>query len=229
MKFRNLSVKLFVLTFFINQPSFSSDDCVGDNLLPMYGYDSFHKENSCDKEFIKSTLETLGLNRVKASREVSKKAWDLLLKEKNPSMAIKRFNQAWLLDRNSFEVFWGFAVWESERNNTQKAEEFFEKSYRKNPKTPELLVDYARTLIEIGFAKDDEIRIKKARKFLDTAKALNPNLTNVYVQSASFYINSGLKLFRKAWEDVEAGRKIKPDSIPENLILDLEKVYPRKK
>ena len=226
-----LKISIFFLALFFSQVSFSdsTQDCLGDNSLPMYGYDSFYKENSCDKKFIKSTLEVIGMNRVKAAKEISKKAWDLLLIEKDPSQAINRFNQAWLLDRNSFEVFWGFAVWEAERNNLQKAEEFFDKAVRENSKTPELLVDYSKVLIEIGFAKDDDKRIQKARKFLNTAKSLNSKLPSVYVQSASFYINSGLKLFRKAWEEIEVAKTISSDSIPAKLISDLERIYPRKK
>lgn len=223
---------IFLLPILLLSPlSHSTPDleCIGDSSLPMYGYNQFHRENSCDKQFIKSALEVTGNNRLKAAQEVSKRAWEILLKDGDQGLAIKRFNQAWLLDRNSVEVFWGFAVWESLRTNTEKAEEFFEKAYSRNSKNSELLVDYAKFLIEIGFKKDDEIRIKKARKYLDNAKVLNPNLPSVYVQSASFYMNSGLKLFRKAWDEVEAGQKIDSKSFPANLISDLERVYPRKK
>ena len=83
-------------------------DCPqGINLLPMYGRvqkcdeqlqddDQFIIE--CDKHFA---------NRAQATRFHIDKGWSYFY-QNDLDMAMKRFNQAWLLDSTDADVYWGF-------------------------------------------------------------------------------------------------------------------------
>lgn len=106
--------------------------CTGDQSLPMLGYKEDHVADACDKKFIETVLEQSDNNRTVAARTMLEYGWKAL--DKNPANAVKRFNQAWLLDRKNYEAYWGFGAWEMKRGNTAKAKEFLSKAVSMAPK-----------------------------------------------------------------------------------------------
>jgi tetratricopeptide (TPR) repeat protein len=83
-------------------------DCPKDiNTLPMYGHVKKCKEQldsdkdfltQCDKEF---------KNRKEAAQFHVDKGWEYFYKNQFET-AMKRFNQAWLLDSLNADIFWGY-------------------------------------------------------------------------------------------------------------------------
>jgi len=106
--------------------------CTGDQSLPMLGYKENHVADACDKKFIETVLLQSDNDRTLAAKTMREYGWKAL--EKNSASAVKRFNQAWLLDRKNFETIWGFGVWELKRGNTAKAKEFLGKAIAMAPK-----------------------------------------------------------------------------------------------
>lgn len=107
----------------------TSDDIVFDptrlasNLLPMYGGETAVKTPwmlQADKKFIDSVVKEAG-SREAASISIagSARAW---LEQGDLDTAMKRFNQAWLLDPNNPESYRGFAEILKRQNKTEEAE-----------------------------------------------------------------------------------------------------------
>lgn len=79
--------------------------------LPMYGQPAVPRPEvlrQADKDFITNAVAGFG-----GSREAASKAWDAqgnrYLQEGNLDYAMRRYNQAWLLDPSSYRPYWGFA------------------------------------------------------------------------------------------------------------------------
>lgn len=82
-----------------------------DNALPMYGGTTVVKtpfQMESDEKFIQKGVENSG-TRERACLEVLKIGW-AVLQQGDALNAMKRFNQAWLLDPSNPDVFKGFAA-----------------------------------------------------------------------------------------------------------------------
>lgn len=79
----------------------------GSNLLPMYGgIDKTVQQKQNDQEFIDTVVKQYGSKEAAAKAHIDF-GWDYFSKGDNDT-AMKRFNQAWLLDPNNGAVYWGF-------------------------------------------------------------------------------------------------------------------------
>ncbi|RYZ74594.1 MAG: hypothetical protein EOP05_09145 [Proteobacteria bacterium] len=105
-----------------------ASQCYGDNSKPMYGYDENHALNSCDQAFIDDVSRQTGGHPEAGANSVRAIGYSAL--ENDPSTAIKRFNQAWLLDRNDPETFRAFSAWETKMGNIEKADQFRDRARR---------------------------------------------------------------------------------------------------
>jgi Tfp pilus assembly protein PilF len=117
------------------------------NELPMYG--GLPKTPAmivADEEFIKAN-EKLGHTRVQGSDIAVVLGWRYY--DKNDyATAIKRFNQAWLLDPDNGDAFEGFAAVVNARDKDSKnAEEFFKQALAKSRHRPVVMSDYGLFLL----------------------------------------------------------------------------------
>ena len=62
--------------------------------------------------------------------------------------AIKRFNQAWLIDSTRYESYWGFAAAEGRLNNLETSKHYYEKALSHGGDTKILNPEYAIVLRE---------------------------------------------------------------------------------
>lgn len=101
--------------------------CAGDNTKPMFGYDENHVVNECDQAFLTDVMkEAKGDKKyaVQGVLDIGHKA----MKSGDYTKAIRRFNQAWLIDRNSPEVFKAFAEFEKAAERLDKSKEFLKRA-----------------------------------------------------------------------------------------------------
>lgn len=76
--------------------------------IPMWeGISKTQKMIEIDRKFVSSITKSGG--KRKGADRANQLGWKFLSR-KNPDMAIKRFNQAWLLDPSNANIYWGFAV-----------------------------------------------------------------------------------------------------------------------
>jgi tetratricopeptide (TPR) repeat protein len=117
----------------------NTDECMdGLDLMPMYGtlVEKCDKQDELNKRFIEKCDKEY-IDRGEAVLSHLEKAWGYL-EQKDPDMAMRVFNQAWLLDSSNADVYWGFAMVLGVRQSFLESLYFFEKSLRINPDNPEV-------------------------------------------------------------------------------------------
>jgi Flp pilus assembly protein TadD len=88
--------------------------------------------------------------------------WDMFEKG-NMDVAIRRFNQAWLLDPENPEIYWGFAVATHVRGDgLEQTERWFAEAEKRLATDPELFNDHAVALEDHGQPARAQINYDKA-------------------------------------------------------------------
>jgi tetratricopeptide (TPR) repeat protein len=197
--------------------------CAADNTTPMFGYNPRHTPNRCDVQFIEDVTRN-GKSRSQASLEVANIGWRAL-RAKDLDTAIKRFNQAWLLDRDNAPALWGFGVWEAMNERHGKAEDFLRQALAIETRDPGLYVDLGRTIMINGAQGNDGAKLREARTLFASAKQLNQNFLQAYVQEAALDVVEGK--YADAWQEVVAGERIDAHGVDPDLLAELETRMPR--
>lgn len=173
-KLLNLFNLFFIVCFII-----SCSREIPTNEIPMYGRAQFTKEQKrCNEEFVNSIIKEAG-SRQKATQEAIKLGWQYFYKN-DPKIAMKRFNQAWLLDQNNADVYYGFGHLLSIRKETDKAIEFYKKAIEINPKHTFALVNLARSYKDKAY----QLYLKKRKDFPDS------EVKNILSQALALYEKS---------------------------------------
>ena len=93
-----------------------------------------------DQELIDGAVSAFG------SRRKSSKAWaDKAFRDYasgNCQNGIRRFNQAWLLDKSNPESYWGFGLWYGHLGDREAEQKMFEKAYGLGLREEEFLKTY---------------------------------------------------------------------------------------
>ena len=116
------------------------------NELPMYGHlTKTAAQKRADKKYIK-TMTKNGRSRAEAADMAAKAGWNFYYKGSR-STAIKRFNQAWLLDPENQLALWGSAGICQDREQWDEAIKYFEMALDKGPENAMLDRDYQNALL----------------------------------------------------------------------------------
>ncbi|QRR00744.1 tetratricopeptide repeat protein [Dyadobacter sandarakinus] len=168
-------------------------------LLPKYGNKpKTRAQLDADKQLIESYIKQEG-SRQKASDMLIEAGFQYL-QEGEVKTAMYRFNQAWLLNPDNEDVYWGWGAIYSSFSDLAKALEQYDEGLKKNPKNPKLLTDKATIFIRKYDNTGDPATLSAAISlFLKSyaADSLNPNtlfkLSTAYfrandcVQARRFY------------------------------------------
>jgi len=184
------------------------------NELPMFGEGRFPEAlQEANRELVRTAYKTS--NSLTASSNLAMdRGWEAV-SEGDLSLAIRRFNQAWLLDRRNGATYWGFGVILYKRDgDLPGAIKMMKRARRLQPGNPHMLVDYGRVLEESGKAGDAAV------VFLD-AVSLDPDTPYAYVGLVRAYLkqNNLQNALLFALEGKDRG-----DPISDELIAALEKL-----
>lgn len=181
------------------------------NLIPMYGHPEIEKteaQRKADENFINTVVGESG-SRKKSSRQFSALAWSEM-KKNNLNNAMRRFNQAWLLDPDNYESYWGFGLIALEKRKPTEAATYFEKSLRlvgSDKNKPRVQVEAARAYAWQGSKakktdpKKSEALYKKANSLIDEALDFDSKYGSAY--SLGGFISYEQGNYKRAWEIVE--------------------------
>ena len=118
------------------------------NELPMYGHRTkTAAQKRADKKYISYMTRHFD-SRAEAADSAAKAGWDFYYKG-DRTTAIKRFNQAWLLDPENQLALWGFAGICQDRGQLDEAIEYFEMALRHGPANAMLERDYRNALLAV--------------------------------------------------------------------------------
>ena len=114
------------------------------NELPMYGeYEKTSWQKKVDERFFAMVLPDFEGDREAAAEHFARVGWNLYYEGDKPT-AIKRFNQAWMLDENNQNALWGFAVISRERGKIASAVRFYKLALDTGRADPKLQEEYAQ-------------------------------------------------------------------------------------
>lgn len=125
----------------------------------------------------------------------------------NVSLAMKRFNQAWLLDPSNPNVFWGFALVYHDQGENCKAKEMIDRGVSLNLSRPMALADAGRIYTLCGASntaldeKTKSLYFEKSEELYKKASATSPNNEYVYGSWATAYYWRGD--YEHSWEMVK--------------------------
>src|SRR5713226_973434 len=111
------------------------------NELPMYGGKQKTSDQiKADNDFVAWAVKQFG-SREKAADDATRRGFQFLSKS-DWRMAMKRFNQAWLLSPDKPEVIWGLGAALSYQGKFQESETYFQKALALAPNNGHLLTDF---------------------------------------------------------------------------------------
>ena len=183
------------------------------NERPMYG--NIQKTPAmleADRAFIDAVLET-GMTQEQGAVAGVKRGWEAL-NGGDVRTAIRRFNQAWLLDPEGYGAYWGFGVVLFERDRVcAEAFGMFDRAVALGGDNPSLLVDYGRICEQCGEAD-------KAIPLLERGLSIDPGIRDGYIGLMFAYGRKGD--FEQAWRWSE--RAAKRNLLPSYSKDDIETI-----
>lgn len=201
--------KLLVLGIFMNVSCNSGQDCPsGINLIPMYGeVKKCPQQIQLDKDFITET-EKKFKDKKTASEYYVSKGWEYFYKDELDT-AMKRFNQAWLLDNQNPNVFWGFGNILGKEKEYEQSIVYLEKSAQLNPNNDKVFYCLATSYGQLFMKKNDKKYLDITIKNLNRAIKIEPKNGSYYAQLANSYVycmqKDSLNKYIKKTDEIDPG------------------------
>jgi len=164
-----------------------------NNLKPRYGDIVKSQEYiDTDNKFIDEVVKQFGTREIAAKKHV-KFGWDYFRKG-DLSTAMKRFNQAWLLDSTLIDVNWGFGAVLGSLKEYEEAIDYLKKYQCSYPNNDRIYIDlasayfqYASSQEEKGLNESWELNLNKGKSCIKKSLIINDKNANAYGQLAVAY------------------------------------------
>lgn len=132
------------------------------NLLPKYGSQPKSEAlKAADAKFISATDEEYHGDRNKASADLASRGWQYL-SQQDFEDAMRRFNQAWLLNNNNGTALWGMGAVEGGLGRLDESLKLFAEADKLIGDNLNFSVDYARVIGMAGATRHDNTLLKDA-------------------------------------------------------------------
>ncbi|NTV13041.1 MAG: hypothetical protein HGA96_03770 [Desulfobulbaceae bacterium] len=222
-----LTFRTFMLVIFFAVASISQVAAAEDiNLQPKYGLTQKNEtERAADAKFLASIDDYYKGNRKKAAEEVSARGWTLL-RQGNASDAMRRFNQAWLIDNANGSAIWGMAAIQAGSSKIAVSLKLFEEAEKIIGNDIDFSVDYARALGTAAAQTKNDSQLKDALNrfghLYEKAPQHTLNLQNWAI--TLFYIGN----YAEAWKKVKLAEATpRHGEIDQNFLAALQSKMPR--
>lgn len=196
------------------------------NLLPKYGSSlKNEKQLAADAQFIKELDEGYQGNRSKAANDIAKKGWQLL-RQGNSNDAMRRFNQAWLLDSTNGTALWGMAAIVGKNGKTDDSLKLFDEASVTMANDIDFAVDHAKTMGLAGAESGDKILLKSAfKKFEEIEKKAPQHVLNLQNWAICYFI---IGQYAEAWKKITLAETApRHAELDARFIADLQAKMPR--
>jgi len=208
----------------ITYQQFIADAKTDMNLQPEYGGMPKTKEmKTADNAFIALALKA-DTTPQNASQHLIRLGFSYLYSG-DFETAMKRFNQAWLLNPKNENAFWGYGAVYGSFNDYAAANSQLDKGLAINPNSSVILTDKA-TLFFVQFQQDqDQSKLNTALGLLNKSYAIDAtNVSTAYKLSICYFLD---KDCINAWKFYDACQKLGGQPIAENYTDALKKACPR--
>jgi len=189
--------------------------------IPMYGQPGIPRPEAlrqADEDFINKASAGFG-----GSREAASKAWNAegerFLRELNFDYAMRRYNQAWLLNPNNYQSYWGFARVMVQTDQLSEAIQQFEKAIAlcdDNYQKVALLSDAAVAYSESG-------TFQRANRLFKESTALDPKYEKAWYRWSQSSFRE--RNYSEAWSKLRQARALGA-KVSEAYLRDLRQKMP---
>lgn len=171
------------------------------NLLPEYGNAAKTKEQiAVDDDFIKLCLKEDGTYK-KASEHMVSLGFKYLY-QGDPKTAMRRFNQAWLLNPKNENAYWGFGAIYFTFNDYGEALKQLDKGLAINPNSSNILTDIATIYTGYFVNKHDINDLNKAIDlFSQSYKIDSTNQNTLFKLSVAYFYKQDCVNAMKYYEE----------------------------
>ncbi len=207
---RYLSIAGLVLCHLISIPgAFAQSSTLPRNEQIMYGDRQFSPAELEANNDLLQSVDRSGVSRRDAARRAVVVGFRHF-REGDTAAAVKRFNQAWLLDSKYGRAYWGLAIISIERDkDAATAERLFLKAAELSPKDAELYVDVGRFFGKTGNPLKAGVYFERALKIDGNVRDAHRGLTLAYTAQQKF---------RQAMEHAiiaqQRGEKLEKNTVP---------------
>jgi tetratricopeptide (TPR) repeat protein len=219
---------LFIALQSIASITMARETCDGRiNLLPKYGPDEKCQNLvDGDNKFIEIMDKQFNGNRMEASKQLATRGWDYLL-QGNIDTAMRRFNQAWLLDPSNPVALWGMGAIMSDKAAHREAISLLNEARPFLTQDFRFKVDYARMLAMAGIhLKEDQLIDAALSEFSRLYNESPQDVNNLQNWAITLY---SLDQYEDAWEKIKEAKKM-PDAhkLSSDFVSELLRIIPKK-
>lgn len=198
------------------------------NLLPKYGLlQKADWQKVADENFVSGMDERYHGDRTKASIDTSARGWQYLMQHDQDD-AMRRFNQAWLLDSNNGYALWGMAAVEGSFGKLDESLKLFAEAEKFVGGEINFSVDYAKALGTAAAMRNDNVMLKDAlNRYEDIYKKAPQNTNNLQNWAIILFAK---QRYPEAWAKIKLAEATPDKSqIDPRFVADLEAHMPRPK
>jgi len=214
----------FVFAQQVTYQQFMEDAKTEINLQPEYG--NIQKSDAMKREddvFISTALQS-DTTLQKASDHLVRLGFTYLYRG-DFETAMKRFNQAWLLNPKNENVYWGYGSVYGSFSDYTEALKQFDKGLLINPNSSAILTDKA-TIYFVQFQQDqDQSKLSTALSLLNKSFGIDAtNVNTAYKLSICYFLGKDCV---NAWKYYDVCKKLGGQPIAENYTAALKSACPK--
>lgn len=205
--------------------------------LPMYGQPAIARSEvlkNADDVFIRESTLRYG-NRNAASRALALEGWSAA-RRGVLDIAMRRFNQSWLLNPKNYQAFWGFGAVLSERGKLLEALEQLEVARQlldEPSQRPALLADLGSVSSEYAARLPASSQLDRAQYFIKANQYFTESLENQpnfavgwREWAISLYAQ---ERYSEAWVKAQRAQELKAEPLPPEFLKKLREKVPQAK
>ena len=207
------------------------------NEIPMYGGVEFTPEQKeINEKFIQDVVKQFGDRKTAAEKSVGF-GWHYYNEKHDTKTAMKRFNQAWLLDPNNAGAFFGFGFLMAEKKKYDEAIVYYKRSMELDPNNAVVVCNLGRMYETKAYILRRQHKREEMLKNLDESmelyeKAIKVATTNDDLGYIYYSWAVALELmdnYAEAWDKIKLARKHNGYYIEPGFIKHLSRSMPEPK
>lgn len=191
-------------------------------LLPKYGHKpKTEREKQIDRDFVNSILkmEQFEGDRLKASNHLITLGFDYLYRG-DLKTAMYRFNQAYLLDSNNVDIYWGFGAFFATIRHYPMAIKVYDEGLSIDSTSTNILTDYGTLFLAQYYENEKHIFLIKAIEYLTKSYLHDPKKPNTtFKLSVCYWLDGDCE---NAWRYYNECKKLGGDPITKEFTKDLK-------
>ncbi len=223
MRKKLISITIFLISvILLLNTAFAQNN----NLLPKYGSVQKNEEQiAADNALFAAIDKQYKGDRKKAAEDAAMRGWQFF-RWGDTETAMRRFNQAWLLDNKNGMALWGMAAVSGKAGKMDESLKLFSEAEQYEGNDIDFAVDHARAIGFTAVATRNEPLVKDAfNRYEQLYKRAPQHILNLQNWAIVLYSKGN---YAGAWEKIKLAESApRASELDKNFIFELQKKMPR--